>query len=205
MHADEMAADGGTDSNNRGNYQQSFKIHHGRYGPFTRTGPSSRDRNLLGFSVADTGIGIKAENLNALFEAFVQVDVHMRRHTEGAGLGLAIAKELTEHMDGRIYVESSFGEGSVFTVEIPQSIGAAKPMGPLTLSRKRPIRPREKRFIAPQGSVLVVDDNEENLQVLKALLSSTMLRVDAAASGHECLELMKNNHYHIIFIDYMMN
>jgi len=167
--------------------------------------PSSRGRDiLLGLSVADTGIGIKEENLNALFETFVQVNVHLHRHAEGAGLGLAIAKELTEHMGGRIYVKSSFGEGSVFTVEIPQGIGAAEPMGPLSLSGNKPPRPREKGFIAPQGSILVVDDHEENLQVIKALLSRTMLRVDAAASGHECLELVKTNHYHVIFIDYMM-
>jgi signal transduction histidine kinase/HPt (histidine-containing phosphotransfer) domain-containing protein len=156
---------------------------------------------LLRIAVADTGIGIKEEHLGTLFDAFTRVDLPAHRNIEGTGLGLAIVRELAELMGGRITVESEWGKGSVFALEVPQIIGhdgsAEKAAG--KAKREGP------SFTAREGRVLVVDDNQENLLVLRSLLRRTLLTVDTAASGGECLEAVKRKNYHVIFMDYMMS
>ena len=161
------------------------------------------DGITLCISVADTGFGIKKENIPYLFDAFTRADLPANRNIEGTGLGLAIAKELAEQMGGKIYVTSEWGKGSVFSVEIPQMIQDAEPMGKRRKS-KRADKGNNTGFIAPGGRILVVDDNAENLQVIKALLARTMLSVDTAGSGAECLEAAQNFRYDIILLDYMM-
>ncbi|MDR0433901.1 MAG: response regulator [Gracilibacteraceae bacterium] len=162
------------------------------------------DEITLCLSVADTGIGIKAENLPLLFDAFIRADMPSNRYIEGTGLGLAIAKELTGLMGGRIHVESEWGRGSVFSIELPQTVADKTPVSKAPRSAAKELRARAAGFIAPGGKVLVVDDNEENLQVICSLLSRTMLRVDTASSGAECLQAAGKQNYHIILLDYMM-
>ncbi len=74
---------------------------------------------MLETSVSDTGIGIKPDDLENIFQAFSQVDLGTNRLTEGAGLGLTICKRLTEMLGGRMAVKSESGEGSVFTLSLP--------------------------------------------------------------------------------------
>lgn len=81
---------------------------------------NKEDKSLLMISVQDTGRGIKAENITKLFEKFERLDVDRNTTTEGTGLGLAITKLLVEMMGGTINVQSSFGQGSIFMVNIPQ-------------------------------------------------------------------------------------
>ncbi|MFP3155167.1 response regulator [Lachnospiraceae bacterium ZAX-1] len=181
------------------------------------------DGILLRISVSDTGIGIRDENIPYLFDAFTRADLAKGCSVEGTGLGLAIAKELAAQMGGNIRVESHLGVGSTFSVELPQKISDAAPLG------EPPSDPRVEDdalssifsnfgeflsdphiedapggFIAPGGIVLVVDDNRENLQVTKTLLARTMLRVDTAVSGEKCLEAVRNFRYDVILMDYMM-
>jgi CheY-like chemotaxis protein len=159
---------------------------------------------ILCVSVEDTGIGIKRENIPILFDAFTRIDLLTQRNIEGTGLGLAIAKELTEFMGGRIHVKSEWGVGSVFSVEVPQKISDEAPLGnnPHPDAKKDAVEAGS--FIAPGGSVLVVDDSKENLQVVRSLLSRTMLRVDTVLSGEECLEAVREMRYDVILMDYMM-
>lgn len=82
---------------------------------------------LLLISVSDTGIGIKKEDMERLFESFQQVDSKRNRNIEGTGLGLAICKKLLELMNGKIWVESEFGKGSTFSVCIPQRVLDTRP------------------------------------------------------------------------------
>lgn len=98
---------------------------------FTRVGqiclkydfePVSEDTINLQFSVSDTGIGIKAEDIGKLFKSFQQVDSKRNRNIEGTGLGLAISKQLVTLMKGDISVESVYGEGSTFSFTIPQKV-----------------------------------------------------------------------------------
>ncbi len=85
---------------------------------------------ILKVSVEDTGMGIKREDIGRLFENFAQLDTKKNRNTEGTGLGLAITKKLLEQMGGSIHVTSSYGEGSCFSFEVPQSVEDAEPLLP---------------------------------------------------------------------------
>lgn len=161
------------------------------------------DEILLCVSVSDTGIGIKEENIALLFDAFSRVGLSAHRNIEGTGLGLAIAKNFTDLMQGRIDVKSRLGHGSVFSVEIPQKVHNKTPLHKRTTTAKEE-GAGEGSFIAPGGNVLVVDDSAENLLVVKSLLSRTLLRVDTAISGKECIKAVTKKRYHVILIDYMM-
>ena len=147
-------------------------------------------------SVSDTGIGIQPEAIPTLFDAFSRADLAAHRYIEGTGLGLAIVKELTGLMGGQVHVESAYGMGSTFWVELPQMVATASE------SASKP--KRTKTFHAPDGRVLMVDDNAENLAVMCSLLERTQLQVDTATSGAECVEAVRRQHYHVILMDYMM-
>jgi Signal transduction histidine kinase len=151
-------------------------------------------------SVEDSGIGIKKDKIESLFNKFERVDVERNISIEGTGLGLAIAKRLVELMNGQIVVQSVYGSGSKFTVAIDQKIteGEAinvnkyevKQSGELDLSNKR---------------VLIVDDNKVNLKVAARLLSSFNLEIDQVQSGQECLDRINvGEKYDLIFMDDMM-
>lgn len=165
------------------------------------------DQFLLRIAVSDTGIGIKEEDRKDLFTAFVRLGEAKRRHIEGTGLGLAIAKELTELMKGSIAVESAEGGGSVFVVELPQKIENISPLKVTLFSEMEAneITAAGSSFIAPAGRILAVDDSAENLDVLDTLLTGTMLHIERALSGRECIEKVKRNTWHLILMDYMMD
>ena len=161
----------------------------------------------LRISVADTGMGIKKDDMDRLFESFKRVDEQRNRNVEGTGLGLSISKQLIEMMGGTITVDSIYTKGSTFTVVVEQQIMDEKPIGPLDLMIKKKIATRERykqSFEAPDARVLIVDDNEMNLTVAVKLLRGTKVQVDTASSGEECLEKTKSRFYHVIFMDHMM-
>lgn len=165
------------------------------------------NRVLLRISVSDTGIGIKKENLDGLFDSFRRVDQEKNRNIEGTGLGLSIAKQLIELMNGKIMVDSIYTRGSTFTIVLEQQIVDEKPIGirDFTIRNKAENRKKYKRsFEAPEARVLIVDDNAMNLNVAKKLLQATKVQVDTASSGKACLRLTQQNYYHAIFMDHMM-
>lgn len=159
-----------------------------------------REGILLSIAVTDTGIGIRPEEIDFLFETFARGETARHSKIEGTGLGLAIAKNLVSLMGGRLSVRSTYGSGSTFTAEIPQCYAAE-----ISDSTHRSAAPlAEQSFFAPRGRILVVDDNEGNLGVVKSLLARTLLQIDTALSGPQCLEMVRRNHYHAILLDYMM-
>lgn len=161
----------------------------------------------LCFSVKDTGIGIKEEDIGHLLDGFKRLDLSQNRNIEGSGLGLNIVKQLVELMQGNIAVSSEYGKGSTFTIFIPQIVVDKQPIGVFDASSqtgKKKIRVSDRAFTAPDAKVLVVDDNTMNLAVVKGLLKRTQVQLDLAKSGQECLELSKKKHYHIILMDHMM-
>ena len=166
------------------------------------------DYNMeLMISVKDTGIGIKEENIDTIFEAFERVDLKKNRNIEGTGLGLGITKKFVDMMGGSISVESEYGVGSEFTVRIPQRITGKHVLG--DFARYVHISSDDamevfSRFKCPKGRILIVDDVALNLKVLKGLLKESELTVDEALSGKECLELLKENTYDLILLDIMM-
>ena len=161
----------------------------------------------LVFSVIDTGIGIKSEELPKLFDSFKRLELSKNRNIQGTGLGLNIAKQLIDLMHGKIAVESKYGKGSTFTVTIPQKIIDKQPIGKfnfMTNKSKKDKQVKEKHFIAPNAKILVVDDNSMNLALMRGLLKRTKINVDLAESGEQSLELTMKKKYDIIFMDHMM-
>lgn len=159
------------------------------------------------YSVSDTGIGIKKENIPYLFDTFRRVDEEKNRHIEGTGLGLSIVKQFVDLMGGRITVNSVYTKGSTFIIEIPQKIVGDQSIGELNISGGRQQRLSGKhsaRFEAPEAKVLVVDDNASNLLVVSKLLRETKIQVDTVPSGAEALKRTLNEHYHVIFMDHLM-
>lgn len=171
---------------------------------YERKGP---EQICLIISVKDTGMGIKQEDMGKLFESFQRLDEEQNRHIEGTGLGMNITMSLLKLMDGEMKVESEYGKGSVFTVTIPQKIICDEPTGDFESIRSRQEQGRSEyrqAFEAPEARVLVVDDNTMNLTVFTSLLKRTRIQIDTAGSGRACLELVKKQKYHIIFMDHMM-
>ena len=168
-----------------------------------------RDNNkvLLTISVKDSGIGIRKEDMQRLFQSFQRVDEGLNAGIEGTGLGLSISHQLVDMMGGKITVDSIYQKGSVFTIQVEQDIVDVNPMGRMDFMTRGSAHRRKKYkqiFEAPDARILVVDDNEMNLLVVKKLLRETKIQVDLAKSGKECLELTKQHLYHTIFMDHMM-
>ena len=158
-------------------------------------------------SVKDTGMGIRKEDMGKLFESFQRLDEEKNRNIEGTGLGMNITMSLLKLMDGEMKVESEYGKGSDFTVTIPQRIVCGEPTGDFEAIRKRReqnLSKKQQTFEAPEASVLVVDDNSMNLTVFQSLLKRTKMKITTADSGRHCLELVKKERYHMIFMDHMM-
>lgn len=164
------------------------------------------DRIELIISVADTGMGIKKEDLPYLFDAFKRVDEGKNRHIEGTGLGLSIVKQLVELMDGNITVNSVYGEGSVFTITIKQVVSDHSRIGELNIHNQQMVKRsvHESSFLAPEVRILIVDDNEMNLEVESRLLEDTDMAIDKALSGKDALEKCIQVHYDAIFMDHLM-
>ncbi len=167
----------------------------------------NNDNIELVFSVIDTGIGIKSEELPKLFDSFKRLELSKNRNIQGTGLGLNIAKQLIDLMHGKISVESVYGKGSTFTVKIPQKIIDRHPIGKfnsISSKTKKTTDLKTKHFTAPQANILVVDDNSMNLALMRGLLKRTKMNVDLADCGEKALELTMNKKYDIIFMDHMM-
>ncbi len=158
-------------------------------------------------SIKDTGIGIKPEELPKLFKAFERIDEKRNRTIEGTGLGMNITQRLLSLMGSRLEVESEYGEGSDFYFTIEQRVVKWKPIGNYEDSL-RALRKQKKRyqesFTAPDAKILVVDDTEVNLQVIKGLLKKTKIQVNTATSGVQCLELVQKNQYDVVLLDHRM-
>ena len=163
-----------------------------------------QEEKQISFSVKDTGIGIKKEDMEALFDMFMRADIKRHRNIEGSGLGLTIAKELCEQMGGHIQAESIYGKGSNFTVYFPLKDAGTEKIGQWKVVEGEPVQEKRKEFFASEAQILLVDDSEQNIQVITSLLRRTGVQLDTAASGFECIEKVRNKKYHLIFLDYMM-
>ncbi|MBQ9487152.1 MAG: response regulator, partial [Selenomonadaceae bacterium] len=167
----------------------------------------SADAILLCVSVKDTGIGIKPEDIKKLFSAFERIEEKRNRTIEGTGLGMNITQRLLEMMNSRLEVSSVYGEGSEFSFELAQKVINAHPIGNFAENYRNSLSQHKKykeKFTAPDAKILVVDDTVMNLTVVKGLLKQTKVQIDTAESGFECLKLVTQNHYDIIFLDHRM-
>lgn len=165
------------------------------------------NRVRVWYTVEDTGLGVKKENIPYLFNAFKRVDEEKNRHIEGTGLGLSIVRQLVELMGGEISVNSVYTKGSTFVVMLDQDIINDRELGEFTLSSRVQMHDKEQyrqSFEAPEAHILVVDDNDMNLMVVRKLLLGTKIQIDAVSSGAECLRLTQIQHYDAILMDHLM-
>ena len=168
---------------------------------------SEADQIALDLSVEDTGLGIRPEDREKLFDRFQRLDEKHTRKIEGTGLGLNITMSLLKMMGGDMKVVSEYQKGSTFTVTIPQKVVNNEPTGDFASVMDRQMSNTAEQgtgFEAPDAHVLVVDDNEINREVFMALLERTKIQVAEADSGKACLELVKKEPFHLIFMDHMM-
>ena len=159
----------------------------------------------LEFKISDTGIGIRPEDLENLFDTFERFDKKLHRNIEGSGLGLSISNGYVNLMGGKINVESTYRQGSTFTVILEQKIVDNKP-----LEQDYSINAIGQNTASISNmklygvSVLVTDDNAINLRVAHGILSYYGLVVDTAGSGKEAIELCRAKNYDFVFMDQMM-
>lgn len=157
---------------------------------------------FLQASIKDTGKGIRQEDLENLFDSFKRLELSKNRHIEGTGLGLNIAKQLTEMMDGELKVESEYGKGSCFTIEIPQKV-IEKKLEDVSAKQDNDDRKTEELY-APDSNILAVDDNDMNLKVIAAFLKNSGVNLDFAENGKIALDKTKQKKYDLILMDHMM-
>ena len=178
---------------------------------------NKNDISNLIITVRDTGRGIKKENIEKLFNKFERLDEDRNTTIEGTGLGLAITKSLVNLMNGTINVQSTFGEGSMFIVNLPQKISK---MTDTSLESKNYNFYQKSTFVENNENVdvlsddisqenkikiLIVDDNKLNIKVVLKLLTGLPYSIEECYSGLECLNKIKEgNHYDLILMDIMM-
>lgn len=162
----------------------------------------ARDGNpWIRFRVRDTGIGMTPEQMGKLFQAFSQADASTTRQFGGTGLGLAISRKFCQMMGGDITVESVHGEGSTFTIQLPDEVAGDK------AAESPEVEELPARGVSvPEGAptVLVIDDDPAVRDLMQRMLSKEELRVVSAADGKEGLRLAKELHPDAITLDVLM-
>lgn len=160
----------------------------------------------LTFSVKDTGMGIKEEDLKQLFEKFVRIDEKRNRNIEGTGLGMNIVAGLLRLMESELKVESTYNVGSDFSFELKQKVINKNPIMEMkkTSTGNGQNKKYVQRFRAPLAHILLVDDNALNRVLIKRLLKNTGILIDEAENGQICLDKMEKTSYDLILLDHMM-
>lgn len=161
---------------------------------------------LLGFQVADTGIGIADESLERIFDSFTQADSSTTRKFGGTGLGLSITRQLVEMMNGSISVESSVGRGSVFRFSLSMEKDNASEETPCSAAGDSPqLYDRVTALRSGVASrILVAEDNVVNQEVCRAMLDYLGYRCDTVENGVEAVRAVESTAYDLVFMDYEM-
>lgn len=157
------------------------------------------EQALLSMAVQDTGPGIPAEQLPRIFERYFQTR-SARLTSKGTGLGLAITKRLVELHGGDIRVESEPGSGSVFTCTIPYQL-VSESQSAAIIQKNKAV---EQASLMEGLYVLVADDQEMNLLLLKVLLTRWKCRFDMATDGQHAYDLFESNQYDLVLLDMQM-
>jgi CheY-like chemotaxis protein len=155
-------------------------------------------RKTLLFTVEDSGIGIPADRLEDIFDAFVQADSSTSRHFGGTGLGLNISKRLVELMGGRIGVESDLGKGSKFRFSIPL----------VPTETEKLVRPLDHFDELTEDSanykILIAEDNEFNQILIRKVLEKVGHKVEIVNNGKDVIGMLRSGQYDLILMDVMM-
>ncbi|MBR0068917.1 MAG: response regulator [Synergistaceae bacterium] len=175
---------------------------------------TAHSRVKLKISVNDTGIGIRQEDITKLFHSFERVNLNETQNIQGAGLGLTLVRYLLELMGGKIEAFSEYGKGSTFSFELTQQLSQDGFQGSIkeyeAMLQNAPEMPagilpdEDSPFTCPDAKILIVDDTPVNLVVARGMLKDSQAQVHTCESGEECLALLKDNHYDIVFLDHKM-
>lgn len=180
---------------------------------------SLQGKRAVEIRVIDTGIGIRDDQIDTIFEDFVTLDTRYERITSGTGLGLGIARRLVEAMGGEIGVESEEGEGSLFWLRLPLPAATQPVVGtergrvaaPILMTpdddeiaTAPPTLPAPAAQVLPPSQVLVVEDNEINRFLLRRYLEGSGHYVTEAADGEEGVALATERAFDIILMDISM-
>ncbi|MCL1848850.1 MAG: ATP-binding protein [Clostridiales bacterium] len=179
----------------------------------TDAGETPRSLTLV-LTVSDTGQGMTREQLAMLFDEYARFDTRVNRTAEGTGLGMSITHNLVHMMGGSITVASKLGEGSTFTVRLPQRRIGEGVLGEHVVENLRNFSLHEMRHVnqahvvfepMPYGRILIIDDVESNVYVAKGLMAPYGLSIDSASSGFAAIDKVQSGElYDIIFMDHMM-
>ena len=151
-------------------------------------------------------VDISDEDLAKLYSPFERIEEIRNRSIEGTGLGISIVQALLDMMGSELKVESVYGEGSQFSFRLKQQVIEKAEIGNYNRHREASLIKEGHRKViqSKNADILVVDDNEMNLKVVKGLLKRTGIVPDLCDSGAKCIESVKAKHYDIIFLDHMM-
>ena len=170
---------------------------------------SKVNQNRFQFKIKDTGRGLSKEEQKSIFNAFTQADGTSSRNYEGTGLGLTISKQLVEMMNGKIWVESSFGKGSTFIFEIELKELTDKYQRNNTVNKRNEEQKSKEKTLNEMSQlegkrILVAEDNLINQEIILGLLEDSKIIIDIAENGEEAIELHANNKYSLILMDIQM-
>ena len=157
---------------------------------------TEKDKQFLKIDIIDTGIGISNENLDKIFEKFVQVEVNLQEQYKGTGLGLSIVKKLVELFEGEILVKSILKKGTEFTVKLPY----------IEADERLVIKEEDSKKVInkKQLKILIVEDNVINQLVTKRLIEKNNHTCQIAANGFEALAIIENDNFDLILMDINM-
>ncbi|WP_445260507.1 PAS domain-containing hybrid sensor histidine kinase/response regulator [Pseudanabaena sp. UWO311] len=162
-------------------------------------------QNYLKISVIDTGIGISAENIQKLFQPFVQIDSALNRQYTGTGLGLALVKRIVELHGGSIELTSELGVGSRFVINLPFNTGApileVQTEYDLT-DQSRTSQSQPESLSSPL--ILIAEDNEANIGTFSSYLTAKGYRLVFATDGQQAIDRTKEHHPDLILMDIQM-
>jgi PAS domain S-box-containing protein len=162
----------------------------------TSIGQNSSAQTLqqIAFSIIDTGIGIAPENINKLFQSFVQIDSSLSRQYAGTGLGLSLVKRIVEMHGGNVSVQSEVNRGSCFTVSLPFCPSAEIVVSPSSSPLVYPLTidpaPEETLAVKSQISILLVEDDEGNIETMTTYLQSRGYRLVVAENGRQAISIL---------------
>lgn len=156
--------------------------------------PGDEQHLWVGYSVADTGIGMSDAVMSKLFEPFVQGDSSTTRHYGGSGLGLAISKHLVQIMGGTIHMQSAPGKGTALSFELPLGMPLA---GVQTAARETPLGPFRAR-------VLVAEDKPDNQEIFRVMLTKLGADVTVVDNGERAVQAVQAMPFDLVLMDIQM-
>ena len=163
------------------------------------------DYCTLRISVKDTGIGIKKEDIDKIFNEYTEIENDVDSEIINVGMGLDVCKRLAEFLGGELTCNSVYGEGSEFVFTVKQRIINAAPIGAfLDVGDDMYMEDYMPEFVAPEADILLLDDNRDSINIMTGLLKPTRVFVTTASSLDGCIKLLKGTRYNVVLVDFMV-